>query len=193
MPAAANGTDGAAPAPGRRALVTVGTTRFDALVAAADSPAFAAALAAAGFAALVVQAGASPPPRRLVPSGAAATLPSGLRVEWFDYAPSLAPHLAAADLVVSHAGAGSLFEALRARKAVVAVPNPALMDDHQQELARALAAGRHLAVAAPEVGALARALRALDAEPPAPYPAGDVAGIVASIDELCGVAPRRRD
>jgi hypothetical protein len=43
------------------------------------------------------------------------------------------------------------------------------------------------------VGALARALRALDAEPPAPYPAGDVAGIVASIDELCGVAPRRRD
>ena len=36
-----------------------------------------------------------------------------------------------AALVITHAGAGSLFEALAAGKAVVAVPNALLMHNHQ--------------------------------------------------------------
>lgn len=46
----------------------------------------------------------------------------------------------AAALVISHAGSGSLFEGLALRKAIVAVPNPVLMANHQAELAEKLAA-----------------------------------------------------
>lgn len=49
-------------------------------------------------------------------------------------------YMEAASLVISHAGSGSLFECLALRKAVVAVPNPVLMANHQAELADKLAA-----------------------------------------------------
>jgi len=67
--------------------------------------------------------------------GARATLANGLTVETFQYAPNLEKLMDGADLVVSHAGAGSLFEALRLRRPLIAVPNPLLMDNHQAELA----------------------------------------------------------
>ncbi len=47
------------------------------------------------------------------PGGSRATLANGLTVETFQYAPNLDKLMAGADLVISHAGAGSLFEALR--------------------------------------------------------------------------------
>ncbi len=47
---------------GGTVLVTVGTTRFDALVAAVDDPAVAEALAARGYAELVLQACRNPTP-----------------------------------------------------------------------------------------------------------------------------------
>ena len=46
----------AAPAGGSTVLVTVGTTRFDALVRAVDDPAVAEALAARGYSKLIIQA-----------------------------------------------------------------------------------------------------------------------------------------
>lgn len=58
------------------------------------------------------------------------------------------------------AGAGSIFEALRARKPLLVVVNAGLMDNHQQELAEALAARGHLAHCAP-AGLQARARQQL--------------------------------
>ena len=95
------------PARGGTVFVTVGTTRFDALVEAVDSEEVAAALAGKGYARLVVQLGASAyRPRVLLPEGAAAGrhAASGLQVEWFEYAPSLEPYMESAALVISHAG-----------------------------------------------------------------------------------------
>jgi beta-1,4-N-acetylglucosaminyltransferase len=186
-PPAAPASGGADRRPERLVLVTVGTTKFDALVRAVDSEAVADALSAAGYTALVIQAGAGlyRPHRLFPPNARAARLRSGLRVEWFDFAPSLAAHMAAAELVVTHSGAGSLFEALGAGKAVVAVPNADLMDDHQRELAAKLAAGRHLVTASPDT--LLEALRGLDPGALAPYRPGDPGGIVARVDALCGV------
>jgi len=54
-----------------------------------------------------------------------------VQVEHFDFAPGLCDRIAEAALIVSHAGAGSLFEALGAGKVVVAVPNALLMHNHQ--------------------------------------------------------------
>lgn len=177
------------------AFVTVGTTRFDALVAAADDPAFAAALVARDFTHLAVQAGAGGDykPHRLLGEGVSAGVVKvgkergvPLSVEFFAYAPSLADRMAAADLVISHAGAGSVFEALRLRKPLVAVPNPALMGDHQGELARSLSASSHAAAASPAT--LAGVVRELDLGPGGrvPWVAGSPAGIVAALDGLAG-------
>lgn len=58
--------------------------------------------------------------------------------------PHLGHLLSEAALVISHCGAGSTFEALRARVPLIAVPNPLLMDDHQAELAQLLASERFL-------------------------------------------------
>ncbi len=71
-------------------------------------------------------------PCRLLPAGASsARLPSGLAVECFDYRPSLAALMARAALIISHAGSGSVFEALRLRVPLIAVPNAILMANHQ--------------------------------------------------------------
>ena len=54
-----------------------------------------------------------------------------LHVEAFPFTPSLDTQMKKAHLVVSHAGSGSVFEALKLRKRLVVVVNDALMDNHQ--------------------------------------------------------------
>ena len=71
-------------------------------------------------------------------------LPNGLRVEFFKYAPNLEAYMGEADLIISHAGAGSLFEALRKEKSLIAVPNSILMHNHQAELVSIWISIRHI-------------------------------------------------
>lgn len=54
-----------------------------------------------------------------------------LHVEAFPFTPSLDAEMKNAQLVVSHAGSGSVFEALKLRKRLLVVVNDALMDNHQ--------------------------------------------------------------
>ena len=65
-----------------------------------------------------------------------ANLANGLQVETFDYAPNLDQYMREAALIISHAGSGSLFEAMRHGRPLVAVPNAMLMANHQAELVR---------------------------------------------------------
>lgn len=60
-----------------------------------------------------------------------------------EYLPKLTDVIESCDLVISHCGAGSVFEALslpsrEQRRALIVIPNPALMDNHQAELAELL-------------------------------------------------------
>ncbi|KAJ3379058.1 N-acetylglucosaminyldiphosphodolichol N-acetylglucosaminyltransferase catalytic subunit alg13 [Entophlyctis sp. JEL0112] len=154
-----------------RLLVTVGTTRFDALVAAVLAPRFLAAALSAHVIHISVQHGASPAvvdvpalaglgvscvATSLVEENTALsgghrsvryflsmrrpsqpeTAPSAeLELVLFPLAPSLEPLMDTCDLVLSHAGTGSILESFARNKPLVVVPNNALMHNHQRDLA----------------------------------------------------------
>lgn len=131
-------------------LATVGSTSFDALIHSLITDRALEILYAAGVRRLRLQYG-----RGDEVSGCTFTPPSSsgkhpLVVSTFAFVPSLASYIAEADIIVTHCGAGCAFEALAARKHVIAVPNRTLMDDHQSELANELDARGALRVA--EVG-----------------------------------------
>ena len=114
-------------------FVTVGTTSFDALVRALDDEKIIDALVRKGFTGLILQIGrGSYLPQNLRER-------NGFSVRVFTYAPSIDPEIASAGLVISHAGAGSVFETLRSGTPLLVVVNEALMDNHQVELAEELA------------------------------------------------------
>ncbi|KAL3156241.1 hypothetical protein ABBQ32_012517 [Trebouxia sp. C0010 RCD-2024] len=166
----------------RTVLVTVGTTKFEALVQAVDSLDVAATLVAKGYTRLVIQKGAGKHQvQTLVPAGSQHNqLSNGLQVEVFDFAPSLADYMQAADLIISHAGSGSIFEALRLKKPLIAVPNPVLMDNHQADLADHLARLHHIFAAKPDT--LLHTLQQLSIAELHPYTSGSAEGIIQHIN-----------
>ncbi len=194
--------------PSLYAFVTVGTTRFDALTAAALTSAFARALGVAhvraqiGASALplgvpepdacsggvarfsmdaadAITALAAAPPAPPPPRGA-------VLFEVFRFAPSLLPELAGAAAVVSHAGAGSIFEALRLSRPLVVVVNDALADNHQWELATAMSERGHCVACLP--AELLATLRAGRWRAPAPLPDAQPgrAAFVQALDAVTG-------
>ncbi|XRB10482.1 glycosyltransferase family 28 protein [Pseudoscourfieldia marina] len=92
------------------------------------------------------------------------------------------------DIVITHAGAGSIFEALSFGKKVIAVTNPGLMGNHQAELADELAKRRHIVtVHGPEN--LVDALKTVDLDALEPYVPGNPAMIANEINKLIGDYP----
>ena len=115
-------------------FVTVGTTDFDLLIAAIDTPEFVAFFKSRRCKRLIVKIG-----RGKIEPVYITTLTEAIAVEFYRFKPSLAEDMSAADLILSHAGAGSISEALHLRKTLVVCVNEALMGNHQAELAEALA------------------------------------------------------
>ncbi|KAK4537339.1 hypothetical protein CDCA_CDCA12G3364 [Cyanidium caldarium] len=124
-------------------LVTVGTTRFESLI---DALGTAAVLRELRYGwqceALVVQYGTG-----RAPAFVAAAKALGMRVTAVAYVDDLRALQERADVIISHAGSGSIFEALHLHKPLVVVVNEALADNHQWELAEALAEQGHLLAA----------------------------------------------
>ncbi|KAF3987623.1 hypothetical protein FT663_03199 [Candidozyma haemuli var. vulneris] len=58
-----------------------------------------------------------------------------LSITVFPFAPSINDYIADADIVVSHAGTGSILDVLRLGKPLIVVTNQDLMNDHQEEVA----------------------------------------------------------
>lgn len=129
---------------GKNIFVTVGTTRFDKLVSSATSKIALEWMESQGFSSLTIQygRGAKPEIREELRSSSSS---SSLKIETYDFRPSLIEDMKKADLVLSHAGAGTVMEVLRMnKKKLVVVINTQLMDNHQTELAGAMAARGHL-------------------------------------------------
>jgi beta-1,4-N-acetylglucosaminyltransferase len=111
-------------------LVTVGSTLFQDLTDAALQQDFIRVLVASGYTHLVIQYGSA-----VLPS-----IPSSpdLSIEVRPYIATIDDVVSDCELVISHAGAGSIMSGLRKGKKMVVVPNTKLMDNHQAELAEVL-------------------------------------------------------
>lgn len=114
-------------------LVTVGSTKFDALIERIFSEDVVTLLTKLRFNQLIVQAGASSYDKHKVYS-----LREKISIDVFDYKSSLLQDIEEADVVVGHAGAGTCLEVLRRNKRLILVVNESLMDNHQSELANQL-------------------------------------------------------
>jgi len=114
-----------------RLFVTVGTTKFDKLIDGLLSRDVLSYLSASGLTCVTLQTGAS----ALDCSDLSC---EGLTVQTYQYKPSLVEDIFSADIVISHAGAGTCIEVLQAGKPLLVIVNDDLMDNHQLELAHRL-------------------------------------------------------
>ncbi|KAK7096306.1 UDP-N-acetylglucosamine transferase subunit ALG13-like [Littorina saxatilis] len=124
---------------GKCAFVTVGTTEFDQLIQSATSSDVCKALRQLGYTQLLLQIG-----RGQFEPEATELSDHSPAVHFYRFKDSIADDIKAANLVICHAGAGSVLETLGAGKAAVVVINDQLMDNHQVELARQLQRLGHL-------------------------------------------------
>ncbi|RDB24185.1 tRNA (carboxymethyluridine(34)-5-O)-methyltransferase [Hypsizygus marmoreus] len=117
-------------------FVTVGSTRFDSLVQAVLSLPVLSSLRLRGYTELVVQCGNSAfELASSISQGENLIVErEGITVELWKFKPSLDKEYERADLVISHAGSGTILDVLRLGKPLIVVPNPTLLDNHQEEL-----------------------------------------------------------
>lgn len=96
-----------------RILVTVGTTPFDSLVHAVDKLSL---------------------PNVLIQHASKTII--GLSSENIDFICDIGSEYERADLIITHAGAGSVYKLLELGKNLIVVPNLERIDSHQKELAK---------------------------------------------------------
>ena len=162
----------------KRVFVTVGTTRFDQLletVVGGETKEMQSVLKAKGFTQLIIQSGKSLINRTELSE-------AKLKVEQYEYKPSLEDDISSADLVISHAGAGTCLEVLEARKPLIVVVNEHLMDNHQVELAEKLGEAGHLEFCV--CSTLIDTIENFDASKLKPFPPGDLNAFSSFIDSL---------
>lgn len=118
-------------------FVTVGTTSFDELVERVSAQESLRIFESLGYSQLTLQIGRG----TLVPEPFST---ESFTLDVYRYKDSLLEDLQRADLVISHAGAGSCLETLEKGKPLVVVINEKLMHNHQLELAKQLHKEGHL-------------------------------------------------
>ncbi|KAK0853783.1 N-acetylglucosaminyldiphosphodolichol N-acetylglucosaminyltransferase catalytic subunit alg13 [Friedmanniomyces endolithicus] len=132
----------------KHCFVTVGATAsFHELVKAVLAPPFPKALQAHSYTDLVIQYGLDG--KQTYASAVAAAGSTGVNITGFELDKAgLGRYMRQAKgsgkeaqegVVISHAGSGSILDALRAQIPIIVVPNSQLLDNHQVELAEALA------------------------------------------------------
>jgi len=160
-------------------FVTVGTTKFDKLVQSILSYEVQCCLSDLGYTSLTIQTGK-------FPSDLLENLQAGpLEIETYQYKPSLAQDISAADLVISHAGAGTCIEVLEAAKPLIVIVNDDLMDNHQIELAEKLAQEEYLLYGT--VTTLTKTLQTFKTVKLKPYPIPDTSVFSSFVDKVMRV------
>lgn len=171
---------------GKHIFVTVGTTRFDKLVSLSTSKVALEWMERQGFSSLTIQYGRGEKPN--------INTTSSLRIECYDFRPSLIADMEEADLILSHAGAGTVMEVLRITKKLVVVINTQLMDNHQTELAGAMAERGHLLmVEKPEMLNEIQTWASFVDFSPTPHQKGDANDMPLLLDSFFGFRELKRE
>jgi len=129
----------------RECFVTIGATAgFKALIDAVLAPKFLQTLSELQYTRLIIQAGPDMPHYHAVKPTSSETS-YDIEVSAFDYNKTgLGEQMRGCQgklpavregIVITHAGSGSILEALRVGVPFIMVPNPSLLDNHQTELA----------------------------------------------------------
>lgn len=129
----------------KNVFVTVGTTRFDELIAAITDPKVLDTLYCNGYHKLVLQIGRGDE----IDQEHIKQAKYPIRVEQYRFKQSIRDDYNSADLVIGHAGAGTCLESLELKKRLLVVVNEKLHDNHQLELARKLQQLGHLQYCTP--------------------------------------------
>lgn len=74
---------------------------------------------------------------------------SGITITGFDFTPDIQSEVESSDLIISHAGTGSILDAVRSHKPLIVVANTQLMDNHQLEIANQFSQFGYLLVCKP--------------------------------------------
>ncbi|OBZ89184.1 UDP-N-acetylglucosamine transferase subunit alg13 [Choanephora cucurbitarum] len=118
-------------------FVTVGSTGFDDLIQQTTSREFVLSAVKNGFKRIQFQYGASEP---IFIHNLQAYDGPPLDIDGYKYKNSITEDMNKADVIISHAGSGTILQALRLNnKKIIVVINSSLMDNHQCELANAMA------------------------------------------------------
>lgn len=160
-------------------FVTVGTTQFEDLINMVTSEPVVTQLRRMGCRKLMLQVG-----RGKHPALAKSMCGPDIEVRFYDLKSSIAEDIRQADLVISHAGAGSCIEVLGAEKPLVVVVNERLMDNHQTELAEQLSKEGYLLYCTPTT--LATTLEGSDFGQLKQFPPGSVADFISYLDAFMG-------
>ncbi|KAI1473488.1 glycosyltransferase family 1 protein [Daldinia eschscholtzii] len=148
----------APPARRKYVFVTIGASAsFKLLIEEVLSGAFLAKLKSLGFTHLTIQCGPDYDYFLTAKPKENPDDPNDLLVEGFPYHDDIRrfmklttanddPNMGLRDrgLIITHAGSGSILEALDFDSALIAVPNPTLMDNHQSEIAEEMEKQGHL-------------------------------------------------
>ena len=157
-----------------KVFVTVGTTKFNALIATLFGRDVQEALIEQHYTNLTVQIGNSQEPNL---KEVQATID-----ELYTFKPSLDEDIKSADLVIAHAGAGTCLEVLESNKPLIVVINDELMGNHQTELAERLGEDNHLIYCT--CSTLASEIRQFDPSQLVPYEKGNIEVFNHFIDDL---------
>lgn len=160
-------------------FITVGTTEFNSLIKTINTSEMAKILKQFQCKQLTVQIGGTGTLFKFNESDF-----KGISIDVYKLKKSILPDIEAADLVISHAGAGSCIEILTIGKPLVVVVNDLLMENHQIELAEQLANDGYLAYCVPET--LCQTLGELDVTKFRKYERGSVREFVKHLDAFMG-------
>ncbi|XP_014257357.1 UDP-N-acetylglucosamine transferase subunit ALG13 homolog isoform X2 [Cimex lectularius] len=108
----------------------------------------------------------------------------GVQISFYRFKDSIQQDLAEADLVISHAGAGSCLETLELEKPLLAVINEDLMNNHQFEVAKKLSDSKYLHYTT--CGKLLETIQYIDFSSLRTYPKRDPKRFVKAIDCIMG-------
>ncbi|KAG1469861.1 hypothetical protein G6F56_003014 [Rhizopus delemar] len=117
-------------------FITVGSTGFDDLIQETTTQEFLTCLLELNIKRVVFQYGSSEP---VFAKNIQSYEGPRIDIEGYRYKPSITKDILTSDIIISHAGSGTMLQTLRLQgKKLIMVVNKSLLDNHQLELAKAM-------------------------------------------------------